>query len=127
MCHGIDEEAFLKINEILDCNNITDGVVLVKFCDNIEELKEFELFNFDNSEVAESVRQKYQSKMKSSVVSHVLFMIKMDSISCSITTNPQDYIRSVLRSNTNVSKMWHVTVLYVRRNFNKKMLQIDLF
>lgn len=43
-------------------------------------------------------------------------MIKTDSISCPVNKTAPDAIRSVLKQNSTISKMWHITILYETLN-----------
>lgn len=101
---------------------LPDGIVLIRFCESINDIKEFE-FNFESASEEATECEKTKSDTKSckrltdSSSNYVLFMIKTDSISSPVNTTPQDAIRSALKQNLSVQKIWHITILYVNLIF----------
>lgn len=43
ICSSLDKSALFKINELINCRNVTDGISLVKFCETLADLNEFSL------------------------------------------------------------------------------------
>ncbi len=100
---------------MLDTQAVTDGIVLIKFCESINDLADFE-FSFESSLESSTENQKNLKPFKRLLdesTCYVLFMIKLDSVSCPINTTVQSAIRSAIKQNMGLSKMWHISILYV--------------
>ncbi len=114
--HNLEKETFLKINEMLDTQAVTDGIVMIRFCENLIDLTEFELSFESSPEGSTETDKKLKSfrRLPNAASSYILFMIKIDSISCPINTTAQSAIRSAIKQNMSLSKIWHITILYVK-------------
>ena len=127
---GLDKESLLKINDMINYRNMVDGISLIKFCNSVSELESFqinslkenELQNDENSSkpdenITDEVQSHFNNKneITTTNLNYVLFLIKLESINCSFTTNVHDAVRMSLKKNsTNLSNAWYATILYVR-------------
>lgn len=123
--NGMDKEAWLKINDMISYRNMADGIVLIKFCENLADLEEFELnFDMDTDEPVEQDQveeaelppaKREMINAKNNLVNHVLFIIKLQTVTCSMVTNAQSAVKLAIKKNTsNLSKLWYISILYVR-------------
>lgn len=123
--NGMDKEAWLKINDMISYRNMADGIVLIKFCENLADLEEFELnFDMDTDEPVEQdqveeaelpTSKREMINAKNNLVNHVLFIIKLQTVTCSMVTNAQSAVKLAIKKNTsNLSKLWYISILYVR-------------
>jgi hypothetical protein len=108
MCQNYDHDLSFKINQMIESQAITDGIVLVKFCENLNELIEFEISPTSNIDEKKS----HVNKSQSFISNCVLFLVKKESISC--PGSEKAAIRDTLKKNMIISKMWHITILYVK-------------
>jgi hypothetical protein len=111
---------------MISFTNLADGIVLIKFCSNLNELENFQMNSFYESESTSEDQEiksdddlhstcyKTETKQfESPKLNHILFMIKMESINCSFPA--QDAIKISLKKNiSNLADIWYITLLYVR-------------
>lgn len=126
---GVDTEAILKVNEMISYRNTADGIVLIKFCDNLTELEEFQFSSScennlpvddqENVQVEPNLQSDYikldikreSNQLTSPNLNHVLFMIKLQTLNCSVIT---DAVRASLKKNmNNLTSTWYITIVYV--------------
>lgn len=100
---------------MIAAQSISGGIVVIKFCESLNALKESE-FTFSGDET-EKKNNKKDARLQNSLSSSILFMLKTDTISCPVNTTAPDAIRTVLKQNNTIAKMWHITILYVCNNF----------
>lgn len=108
---------------------MVDGISLIKFCNSVSELESFQINSLkenelqndeNNSKPDENITDEVQSHFNNkneitTNLNYVLFLIKLESINCSFTTNVHDAVRMSLKKNsTNLSNAWYATILYVR-------------
>lgn len=113
ICQHMDRDLTFKMNEMIESKAITDGICLVKFCENLKDITEFEFSPLSNID-----EKKSQVKLERLMSNCILFLVKKDSISCSGNENEHGAIKDALRKNMMISKMWHITVLYKSLNNN---------
>lgn len=101
------------MNEMIESKAITDGICLVKFCENLKDIIEFEVSPLSNID-----EKKSQVKLERFMSNCILFLVKKDTISCSGNQNEHGAIKDALKKNMMISKMWHITVLYKSLNNN---------
>ena len=97
---------------------LSGGIVIIKFCQSLDAIKDFEF-----TPTYEEIEKKSNKKDIRPQNNSILFMIKTDSISCPVNKTAPDAIRSVLKQNSTISKMWHITILYVCYYFLLKLIK----
>lgn len=109
---------------MINFRNTTDGIGLIKFCFDLNDLTDFKISlndesegeNENDSENMESTEAVFESdqmvSLNSLMLNYIVFMIKIDSISFSSQT-PHESIRNALKKNYMLSNVWHISILYV--------------
>ena len=114
---------------MLNYGNSVDGLSLIHFCENLSQLSSFELiFSTDNDIENESEQELIENmdpnspsdsnldrstRVHNSILKYVVFMIKLEMINFTNYSNAQEMVKAELKKNLFLSKMWHVTVIYV--------------
>jgi len=99
---------------MLTNTNKTKSVNILKFCNNLSELVDFNLtYSPDNNHESNDINnQEENQNSKSSNVINVLFLLKHDSINV-CQRNKNELVRDSIRQNINLKNCWYATVFYV--------------
>lgn len=111
----------------MNCRNITDGISLIKFCENLNDLNEFSIEFIHGNEIESEIDEEVLTTMEerqdqvvekkpvrlNQMLSYVLFMIKLEAVN-NTGMSPQEAIKNALKKNSTTLNLWHVTIIYVK-------------
>ena len=104
---------------MLSSSNKTQSINIIKFCDDLNELSEFNMAlsnnnsNELNQELADINDQNEIKNTETQCIFNVFFLIKHDNVNVAQNNSKNELVRNSIKQNINLNNSWYATIFYV--------------